>query len=114
MSVHCCNYQRIATEEEKANALALERCEYCSRTTEELVALGRTLEICGIEHGSNLGSSERVLIAIPICSACHEEHHLGADLRTDPCAVSAQRSWEALPDSRPRSATLPLVGTVFR
>ena len=109
MSEHCCNYQRVASRAEKEEALGLGRCESCSRTETELAAMGRTLEICGVEHGEDIVTGERILLTIPLCNKCHAEHHLNARMHSDPCPFKARRSWEDLTTAHAPSNMPPQV-----
>ncbi len=90
-----CNYQAVVTDTEKSAALKLGRCEICSRTEDELQELGRELEVCGVEHYSDIASGEACSLTIPICTECHRKYHLNAQLHEVPCPYVARRSWEA-------------------
>lgn len=96
MSAKTCNFQSVVAPSDKSAALLLSRCEVCSISAEELRLVGRSLEVCGVEHYSDLTSGDSVSVAIPLCPECHRRHHLDASLRHEPCHRAARRSWEKL------------------
>lgn len=95
MSISC-NFQRQVSAADKKSALDQQRCEECSISAAELADRGETLEVCGVEHFSDLSTGKQLLIAIPLCPECHQKFHLTSGFGHDPCQTSARRSWEQL------------------
>lgn len=96
MSVARCKFQAAVGEADKAAALKLGRCELCSQTEEDLRKAGQTLEVCCIEHYTDLALGETIALVIPLCADCHRMHHLNAHMDSEPCPDTARRSWELL------------------
>lgn len=94
--VRSCNFQAVVKPRDAAAALDLSRCEICSISEQELRERGQSLEVCGVEHVSDLATGENVQIAIPLCPDCHAKHHLDSRQSHQPCQNAARRSWERL------------------
>lgn len=71
-------------------------CEMCGIGSEELARVGKSMEICGREHYSDLVSGETFIIPFAICPACHLENHREASGRLNPCQLAAARTWTVL------------------
>ena len=91
-----CKYQSVVSEADKLAALRLGRCEVCSRTDSDLRADGQTLEVCGVEHYTDVATGETIILAIPLCNDCHRQQHMNARMVFEPCPFVARQSWEML------------------
>ncbi len=96
MSARECKFQRTVELPELKDALRNGVCDHCGATVSELIPLGQVLEICGQEYCFDYETGEAVEIAVALCPACHEANHLDAQLRHNPCHISARRSREKL------------------
>ena len=89
-----CNYGRHLTPEQLAEASQSLLCHRCSISQSELLAKGKTLEVCGEEFMWDPSTQIREMTTITLCPECHAEEHRDAKGHHDPCQVSARRTRE--------------------
>ena len=91
-----CNYQAVVGDEDRAAAQTLGRCEFCNRSESDLGKIGQEMQVCGIEHYSDIALGKSIVLTIPLCPECHLDHHLNVHMQSEPCPFVARRSWETL------------------
>ncbi|MEM8629618.1 MAG: hypothetical protein AAGF74_00135 [Pseudomonadota bacterium] len=96
MAVRTCNYQKRISAEERELAAHETSCSHCGVLLKDLVLVGKHLEVCGEEFMGDPTTGEREFTTIVLCPDCHEEHHLDANGRHNPCIVKARQSREGI------------------
>lgn len=91
-----CNFQNLLRASRSQILHNASGCEACGISARKLESVGKSLEVCGVEHYSDPISGESFMIPLTLCPKCHLENHREASGRLNPCHVAAARSWTEL------------------